>query len=88
MNVDKDARNQIMHLADRPHTFGRRIEAREMELWGRMQNMLRMQDVHQLVSQVETLMQNALAQFAQIIYQYVGDEVENWWMSWLLSVQT
>ena len=36
MDVDRDARNQIMDLADRLHTFGRRTEAREMELWGRV----------------------------------------------------
>ena len=36
MDVDRDARNQIMDLVSRLHTFGRRTEAREMELWGRM----------------------------------------------------
>ena len=65
MDVDRDARNQIMDLADLLHTFGHRIEAREMELWGWMQDMLRAPEVHQLVSQVETPMQNASAQFSQ-----------------------
>ena len=37
--------------------------------------MLRAPEVHQLVSQIETLMQDALAQFAQMMYQHVGDEV-------------
>ena len=46
-----------------------------MELWGRMQDMLRTTKVHQLVSRVKTLMQEASAQFAQEMYQYVGDEV-------------
>ena len=36
MDVDKDARNQIMDLADLLHTFGRRTEAHEMELWSWM----------------------------------------------------
>ena len=31
--------------------------------------------MHQLVSQVETSMQDALAKFAQEMYQYAGDEV-------------
>ena len=64
MDVNKDTRNQIMDLEDRLHTFGRRIEAREMELWGRMQDMLRVPEVLQLVSQVDTSMQDTSAQFA------------------------
>ena len=36
MDVDRDARNQIMELADRLHQFGCRTEACEMELWGRV----------------------------------------------------
>ena len=75
MDVDKDARNQIMDLADLLHTFCCRTEAHEMELWGRMQGTLRALEVHQLVSQVETSMQDDLAQFAQTMYQYGGDEV-------------
>ena len=34
MNVDRDARNQILDLADLLHTFGRQPEEREIELWG------------------------------------------------------
>ena len=36
MDVDKDAKNQIMDLADRLHEFGCRTKAHEMELWGQM----------------------------------------------------
>ena len=75
MDVDKDARNQIMDLADLLHTFGRRTEARELELWGRLQETLRTQKVHQLVSRVKTSMQEASAQFTQDMYQHVVDEV-------------
>ena len=75
MDVDRDARNQIMDLADLLYTFGRRTEAREMELWGRVQETLRTPEVHQLVSRVETSMQEASAQFAQDMYQHVADEV-------------
>ena len=75
MNVDRDARNHIIDLADLLHTFGRRTETHEMELWGQMQDTLRAPKVHQLVSQVETSMQDASAQFAQTMYQYMGDEV-------------
>ena len=75
MDVDRDTRNQIMDLADLLHTFGRRTEAREMELWGRMQDTLRAPKVHQLVYQVETSMQDALAQFAHTMYQHVRDEM-------------
>ena len=46
-----------------------------MELWGLMQDMLRTPKVHQLVSQVETSAREALAQFAQEMYQHIGDEV-------------
>ena len=75
MDVDREARNQIVDLADLLHTFGRRTKAREMELWGRLQDTLRAPEVHQLVSHVKTSMQDASAQFAQTMYQYVGDEV-------------
>ena len=47
MDVDTDAKNQIMDLADLLHTFGCWIEAREMELWGcRLQDTLRAPEVH------------------------------------------
>ena len=36
MDVDRDARNQIMDLVDLLHTFGHQTEACEMELWGQM----------------------------------------------------
>ena len=93
MDVDRDARNQIMDLVDLLYTFGRRTEAREMELWGWVQETLRTQEVHQLVvvvefltngasppqhqliSRVETTMQEASVQFAQDMYQHVADEV-------------
>ena len=68
MDVDRDAKNQIMNLANRLHQFDCQIEAREMELWGRMQNILRTPEVHQLVSWVETSMQEASAQFAWEMY--------------------
>ena len=50
MDVDRDARNQIMELGDGLHQFGCRTEAREMELWGRVQDVLRAPEVHYLVS--------------------------------------
>ena len=46
-----------------------------MELWGRMQDILRTPEVYQLVSWVETSMQEASAQFCWEMYQYVGNEV-------------
>ena len=46
-----------------------------MELWGWMQDTVRALEVHHLVSQVETSMQDASSQFAQMMYEYVGDEV-------------
>ena len=60
MDVDRDARNQIMDLADLLHTFGCGTEACDMEL----QDTLRAPEVHQLVSQVEASMQDASAKFA------------------------
>ena len=75
MDRDWDPKNHIMDSADLLHTFGRRTEAREIELWGWMQDTLRTLEVHQLVSRVETSMQEASAHFAQDMYQYMGNEV-------------
>ena len=36
MDVDRDAKNQIMDLADHLHEFGRWTEVREIELRGQM----------------------------------------------------
>ena len=44
MDVDRDAKNQIMDLADLLHTFGRWTKAREMELRGWVQETLRTQE--------------------------------------------
>ena len=71
MDVDKDARNHIMDMADLLHTFGCGTEACDMEL----QDTLRAPEVHQLVSQVEASTQNATVRFAQDMYQFVGDKV-------------
>ena len=59
MDVDRNDKNQIMDLAKLLHTFGCQTEAREMELWGRLQDTLRALEVHQLVSQVKASMQDA-----------------------------
>ena len=48
--MDRDAKNQIMELADRLHTFGCQTEACEMELWRWVQDVLKAPEVHQLVS--------------------------------------
>ena len=40
MDVDQDARNHIVELANRLHGFGQQTEAREMQLWGEMQERL------------------------------------------------
>ena len=40
-----------------------------------MQDVLWALEVHQLVSQIEALMQDATAKFAQDMYQYVHEEV-------------
>ena len=50
MDVDRDARNQIVDLADLLHTLGCQTKAREMELWGHLQDTLRDSKVHQLIS--------------------------------------
>ena len=34
MDVDRDAKNQIMELVNQLHQFGCQTEAQEMELWG------------------------------------------------------
>ena len=36
MDVDRDATNKIMDLADCLHEFGHQTEARGMELWGQI----------------------------------------------------
>ena len=46
-----------------------------MELWARVQDVLRAPEVHQLISQVEASMQDTSAKFAQDMYQYVEEEV-------------
>ena len=57
-----------MELENRLNESGCRIEEHEMELWGRVQNVLRALEVHQLVSKIETLMQDAAAKLAQDKY--------------------
>ena len=75
MDVDRDARNQIMDPVDHVHEFGRRTEACKMELWGWTQDALRTSEVHQLVSQVEVLMWAVLVQFSHEMHQYVDSVV-------------
>ena len=46
MDVDLDVRDHIVELANRLHDFGQRTEAREMQLWGQMQEIMRASEVH------------------------------------------
>ena len=75
MDVDQDARDHIMELARRLHEFGQRTEAREMQLWGQMQEVMRASEVHQLVIRLESSMQEGTTQFAQRVYEHVEKEV-------------
>ena len=64
MDVDRDAKNQIMDLGTFCIHLVARTKACEIDLWSWMQDTLRVLEVHQLVSQFEALIQDALAQFA------------------------
>ena len=44
--VDDEARQQVVALAEQMYRFGHRTEAREMELWGRVQNAMEVSGVH------------------------------------------
>ena len=46
-----------------------------MQMWGQLQEMLKALEVHQLVSQLESSMRDAMTQFAQDMYGFMGDEV-------------
>ena len=74
--VDEEARQQVVALAEQVYQFGHRTEAREMELWGRMQNVMNASGVHQTVAQLEQTMKDASAAFAGEMYQYINDATE------------
>ena len=52
MGVDDEARQRVVALAEQMYRFGHRIDAREMELWGYVQNVMEASGVHQLVAQL------------------------------------
>ena len=71
--VDEEARQQVVALAEQLYRFGHRTEAREMDLWGRLQNVMSTSGVHQTVAQLEQNMKDASADFAGEMYTYVND---------------
>ena len=74
--VDEEARQQVVALAEQLYRFGHRTEAREMELWGRLQNVLDASGVHQTVAQLEQTMREASAVFAEEMYTHINDATE------------
>ena len=49
------------------YKFGHQTEAREMELWGHVQNAMEASGVHQLVAQLEQTMQKETTNFAEVM---------------------
>ena len=76
VGVDDEARQQVVALAEQLYQFGHRTEAREMDLWGRLQNMMETSGVHQLVAQLEQTMQAETTSFAERVFQYVDESAE------------
>ena len=75
-SVDEEARQQVVALAEQLYRFGHWTEAREMELWGRMQNMMDASGVHQAVAQLEQTMQKKTTSFAEKMFKYVDKSAE------------
>ena len=73
--VDDEARQQVVALAEQMYRFGHRTEAREMELWGRVQNTMESSGIHQLLAQLEQSMKDATSKFAGEMYAHVNDSV-------------
>ena len=73
VGVDEEARQRVVALAEQMYKFGHRTEAREMELWGCVQNVMEASGVHQLLAQLEQKMQEETTRFAEEMYKYVDD---------------
>ena len=71
--IDDEARQQAVALAEQLYQFGHRTEPKEMELWGRMQNVMESSGIHQLLAQLEENMQTETTSFAERMYHYVDD---------------
>ena len=71
--VDDEARQRVVALIEQMYRFGHRNEAREMELWGRVQNVMGASGVHQLLAPLEQKMQEETTRFAEVMYKYVDD---------------
>ena len=74
--VDDEARQQAVALAEQLYQFGHRTEAREMDLWDRLQNVMETSGVHQLVAQLEQTMQAETSSFAERVFHYVDESAE------------
>ena len=55
------------------YRFDHRTEAKEMELWDCVQNVMQASGVHQLLAQLEQKMQEETTRFAKEMYKYVDD---------------
>ena len=55
------------------YKFSHRTKAREMELWGHVENVMEASGVHQLVAQLEQTMQKETTSFAEVMYKYVDN---------------
>ena len=58
------------------YRLGHRTNSREMELWGRVQNVMEASGIHQFLAHLEQKMQEEATRFAEVMYKYVDDSVE------------
>ena len=89
--MDREARKQIVDLADLLHTFGHWTEAQEMELWGRLHDTLRApRGASAGIPGSRRRCRMLRPSLLKDMYQYiVVDEVTKLvQMTWLPSVQT
>ena len=65
----------MVALVEQMYKFRHQTEAREIELWGHVQNTMESSGVHQLLAQLEQNMKDATSKFAGEMYAHVNDSV-------------
>ena len=71
--VDDEAKQRVVALVEQMYRFSHQTKAREMELWGHVQNVMEASGVHQLLAQLEQKLQEETTSFAEVMYKYVDD---------------
>ena len=76
VGTNEEARHHVVALAQRLYEFGHQTEAREMEIWHRLDNAAQLSEVEQRVANCQQEMANEFDRFTERLSDFINREIQ------------